>query len=127
VELDRRLVRRPDERGDGVEDAEAQTAAVATDSLVEREPLRLAPALVLVPARPVDSVGEVAKRDRTVGYVRQEEAGDVDVVADQVSFREPALRPQHLVEIRDGEPPTVDLERRHRVRSSPTSAVGLTS
>src|SRR4051794_1886697 len=64
VELDRRLVCEPDERGAAVDQAEAKVPALAPGRLVHREPRRLPLALVLVPAGAVDAVREPADSQR---------------------------------------------------------------
>src|ERR671930_1173956 len=62
VELDRCLVREPEQRGDAVHHAEAERPALAPARLEDREPVRLALALVLVPADSVDAVREAPQR-----------------------------------------------------------------
>ena len=52
-------------------------------------------------ALPNGAVGIAAHRERPSAQVRQEHAGDLAVVVDQVAFRDPLVGPEDLVEVRE--------------------------
>ena len=99
MELDGRLVREPDERGQPVDHAEAQRPAAAAARLVDRQPLRLALTLVLVPADPADAVGKAAQGQRPSGQMPQQHRCDGDVIVDVKGAEAHPLREMLVLQI----------------------------
>jgi hypothetical protein len=118
VQLDRRLIREPDERSEAVDHAEAKRPAVTSACLEHRKPVRFSLALVLVPLRAVDAVWETADGERPARQVREEHRRDGRVVLDHPRLRETRLGPEHLVEVGQGELSPFDCDDGHASGSS---------
>src|SRR5439155_19271436 len=63
-----------------------------------------------VEALPADPVGEGFQGERPVAQPRDQVRRDLRVVADEIRLRVAVLGPEHLLEVRELDPPALDLE-----------------
>src|SRR6266511_382500 len=105
VQLERRHVRRPHERGKVVEAALVQ---IVDDRRGAHPCGRVRRAALLEEGLAVDTVRPSHQRDRPVGQVGDHDLADAGVVVDDLSLRESGLRVQDLVEVREPQPAAFD-------------------
>src|SRR5207248_174503 len=112
VQLDRRHVGHPHQRGQVVAEAVVDGAAVAVAGYGRRgHPLRpVRGAALLVEVLLVDAVGVALERQRPLLQMRQQSTGDPRVVVDDPALGEPCLRIEDLVEVGELETLPFDLD-----------------
>src|SRR3954471_11194539 len=101
----RALWRLPSARG------EAQSGGWAAPDRRGDDPVgAVARALLLVEVGAADPVGIALERQRPPAQVRQQDRRDARVVVDHLPLGEPRLGIEDLVEVREGQPPPVDVD-----------------
>jgi hypothetical protein len=118
VQLEVGQVREPDQRREVVADAEVDRLRAQLDRL-RAHPLRaVRGTLLLVEVPALDAVGIALEGERAVAQVRQHRGRDAGVVVDHLTLGEPHRGIHHLVQVRQREPPALDVDidargRRH--------------
>ena len=129
VELDRPEIGRPGQRGNVVDHCVGDDVLAVVGRDIHRgHPLRRVRRDVLLEEElALDAVGKSLHRQRPLPNVRQHDRSDADVVVDELTLGEAALRKEHLLEIRDGELPAPDGRPRGRGHHSTTTSSGALS
>jgi hypothetical protein len=102
VEVDAAEVDDPGERGSVVADGKVGGAPAREADMDRLEPVRMGLRYtLLVEEEAVDAVGVPLHLHRPVAHVVEQAVGHVDVVLNEIALRQPELREEDLVRVRD--------------------------